>query len=494
MQVDDTSFVVTYNKYWPALFNGENGCQGSDPTKVGCSTGFAMRVSLHPPAAAAAAEAAAAAAAEAPLKSDDTVVATPRCTNQSDCTAELQAALDDSTSLVVDVAPLPNNRPWIVRPIHILRSHVTVIFRPGVHIQAKRWSFHGATDCLLNIWNVANVTIIAHGATFTMWKQDYVNASLYEKAEWRHAFWISGSMVASSPWHGHTPVHGPCDGITVEGGDVSLTGGDAMQIECTNVTVRRLYAHDNYRQGISILGASDSLFEDCILANTSGTGPGSGLQIEPWHAADVVHNVTIRRCHSENNQGSGFCVALGALNGTSHPTYVSIEDCTVSGSRTVAGLAITSPRGSVRGSVSIRNLTVTGTGCWGANIYNHAAGGNHTVDVQQSTFTGTALQCTASSEPSPLSIGYFSWQPAPPGPVGGVTIQTSRVVDNLSRPFLLETTGGAKYREQPYGVSNVTVSVVRGGQYASSGGCNYSLESPVDAVSGDVHISCTPTV
>ena len=48
MQVGDDSFVVTYNKYWPKLFNGESGCQGADPTKVGCSTGFAMRISLRP--------------------------------------------------------------------------------------------------------------------------------------------------------------------------------------------------------------------------------------------------------------------------------------------------------------------------------------------------------------------------------------------------------------------------------------------------------------
>lgn len=47
MQVDDTSFVVTYNKYWPKLFNGEDGCQGSDPLKIGCSSGFAMKVTLR---------------------------------------------------------------------------------------------------------------------------------------------------------------------------------------------------------------------------------------------------------------------------------------------------------------------------------------------------------------------------------------------------------------------------------------------------------------
>ena len=95
--------------------------------------------------------------------------AVPQCTNQSDCTAELQAALDSAAPLV-DIAPLPGGRPWIIRPVH-LRSNTTVIFRPGVHVQAKRFSFFGITDSLINILGVQNVTVVAHGARFSRWSQ-----------------------------------------------------------------------------------------------------------------------------------------------------------------------------------------------------------------------------------------------------------------------------------------------------------------------------------
>jgi hypothetical protein len=346
-----------------------------------------------------------------------------------------------------------------------------------VHVQAKRFSFFGITDSLINILGVQNVTVVAHGARFSMWRSDYTNSSQYRPAQWRHAFWL-----------------GSCDSVTVLGGDVSLTGGDAMQVECSRVHVRGLYAHDNYRQGISILAATDSTFEDCILLNTSGHAPSSGLQIEPWHPANVVRNVTVRRCHAGDNHGNGFVVALGALNGSSLPTSVVIEDCTVSGLHTMAGVAVTSPRPEVRGTVSVRNLTVTRTACWGALIYNHAAGGNHTVNLSGATFDTVALpsSCKASSEPSPLGIGYFTWQPSPPGRVGGIHVERSRVIDALDRPFLLESVGGGKMEHAPFGVSGVSVSVTRSGPFATAGGCNFTLESDADTIS-DVDISCHPT-
>ena len=56
-------------------------------------------------------------------------VATPQCTNHSDCTDDLQAALASGASLV-DVHPLPEGRPWIVRPLHVLNSHTTVVSSP----------------------------------------------------------------------------------------------------------------------------------------------------------------------------------------------------------------------------------------------------------------------------------------------------------------------------------------------------------------------------
>jgi hypothetical protein len=400
------------------------------------------------------------------LKSDDTegpvMLQLTECTNHSDCTEELQAALDSSASLV-DVAPLADGRPWIVRPIHI-RSDTTVLFRPGCHVQAKRFSFHGITDSLINIRDAYNVTVLAHGATFSMWKNDYTNTSLgYSAAQWRHGFWVSGKASALA------------GGIRVEGAFVTRTGGDGMQIEANGVTVKHFHAHDNFRQGISILGGRDLVIEDSVFSNTSGHAPGSGLQIEPWHSQNVVENVSIRRCRALYNQGNGFCVAIGALNGSSAATSVEISDCTAVGS--IAGVAITSPLPSVRGHVTVRNITARHTKCWGVLVYNHAAGGNHTVRITDSTFDGdaTIVDGRGCGLTAPIGVGYVTWQQAPRGPVGGISVDRSRVIDNVNRSFLLATAPSAKYARSPYGIKDVHVSVSREGKYARSG-CNARLQ------------------
>ena len=70
------------------------------------------------------------------------VVAT--CTNYTDCTAELMAAIDSCED--VDVPPLPGGRPWIVTPLHITCNDTRISLRDGVTIEAMRGAFHGLGD------------------------------------------------------------------------------------------------------------------------------------------------------------------------------------------------------------------------------------------------------------------------------------------------------------------------------------------------------------
>lgn len=45
VRVGPCDFIVTYNKYWDPLYDGMPGCD-STGTKLGCSTAFAMHVSI----------------------------------------------------------------------------------------------------------------------------------------------------------------------------------------------------------------------------------------------------------------------------------------------------------------------------------------------------------------------------------------------------------------------------------------------------------------
>ena len=56
------------------------------------------------------------------------------CRNTTDCTDELQAALD-TCAAVVRVPALPSGRSWVVRPIHARCSGQTIDFAPAAVLQ-----------------------------------------------------------------------------------------------------------------------------------------------------------------------------------------------------------------------------------------------------------------------------------------------------------------------------------------------------------------------
>jgi hypothetical protein len=49
VRVGEGDFLVLYNKYWPPLSDGMAGCNANGAANaLGCSTAFAMRVSIEP--------------------------------------------------------------------------------------------------------------------------------------------------------------------------------------------------------------------------------------------------------------------------------------------------------------------------------------------------------------------------------------------------------------------------------------------------------------
>ena len=128
----------------------------------------------------------------ASLKSDDeSRVITVQCSNTTDCTEPLQAALLEGDHVIV-----PNiNRPWITRPLILNRSHLTLELQEGVILQARRHWYHlgpapnsAGGIMLLKVDGTQNVRIIGRGsgertATLRMWRSDYANASLYTHSE-----------------------------------------------------------------------------------------------------------------------------------------------------------------------------------------------------------------------------------------------------------------------------------------------------------------------
>eukprot|EP01048_Picozoa_sp_COSAG05_P017352 COSAG05_NODE_2351_length_3192_cov_2.275137_3_plen_350_part_00 len=205
--------------------------------------------------------------------------------NISDSTPAVQAALDCGSEEVV-IPLLPGNVPWVVTPLLITGSNLTLTLQPGVVVQAKKGSFLGKGDSLLSIVNASNVTLRAHGATLQMRKMDYLNPP-YRKGEWRMGIKIIGSRM----------IH--ITGVTVNqsGGDGLYIGGTVdkgILANSVNVTVTDMLSIGNNRQGLSICAGQNILVKRSVFAETNGTGPSSGgespflLSFIPSFATNVM--------------------------------------------------------------------------------------------------------------------------------------------------------------------------------------------------------------
>ena len=241
-----------------------------------------------------------------------------------DSTSFLQAALDSGLpEIVIDVQPTP----WVSRPL-FARSNQRIVFEKGVVLQAKRGEFWYISDCLFTIGDCKDVTVVGNGAVLRMWREDYAfgkdkRGRDYRRGEWRHALAIRGSRRVI------------VDGLRLEdsGGDgIVISKGRKTHEESREITIRNCVCDRNHRQGLSIISGENLLVEDCRFMNTKGTPPEDGVDVEPNKPGELLTNVILRNCVSENNAGKGFEAALSHLRkGT--PVSVRFENCRSVGDR-----------------------------------------------------------------------------------------------------------------------------------------------------------------
>ena len=181
--------------------------------------------------------------------------------NATDATGALQSAID-STAHTVRVTN--HAAIWWIRPV-FLRSNLTVVFEDGVVVRALRGAFHGPSDALLSGYHVGNISLLGEGnATLAMWRSDYANRSMYTHSEGRAALMLHS-------------VHD----LRVDNLQVSHSGGDGLYLaDIYTAHISNVRSLWNYRQGMSIIEAFDTLVEHSEFSFTAGTAPGSGVDLE----------------------------------------------------------------------------------------------------------------------------------------------------------------------------------------------------------------------
>ena len=270
----------------------------------------------------------------------------------SDSTRFLQAAIDSGAeTVVVD----QQAGPWVTRSLFVTNATLrALVFEKGVELQAKRGEFRHPDATLLYVRSVGNVRITGYGATFRMWKTDYVKLP-YAKSEHRHALTLRG-----------------CEDVTVEGLRIEESGGDGIYVAngwrrdgtlgpCRNLTIRDVVCDRNHRQGLSVIGADGLLVENCEFSNTAGTPPESGVDLEPNYPHEILRGIVFRNVRTLNNKGCGIEFYLGAMNSSSAPVEARIENWESSGNSREFKYSCSRvryddlPRG---GSVTLRNCSL----------------------------------------------------------------------------------------------------------------------------------------
>ena len=321
--------------------------------------------------------------------------------NPEDATETLQSAIDSGAKRLI----VPNMRAdWIVRPIR-LAGNQELIFEPGTVVSAKRGEYRGRGDSLFTAQDVENLTIRGYGATFRMWKQDYITGLVleqmgwtrwygqYEKAEWRMTLAIRGSKNVTVA------------GLTLEdsGGDGIYVNGSKERSYSEDIHLRDIVCNNHYRQGISIISTENLKVDNCSFSNTWGTPPCSGVDIEPDKSEQRIKNVVFSGCKFTDNAGDGIEIFLAHTSNESDDVTMRFKNCYIS-SQHGTGIRVSKIRDEgPGGSIEFDNCTVESTVGFGIKVQEKSAKGARV------TFTNCSVINAASDrqfggEWSPISL------------------------------------------------------------------------------------------
>lgn len=336
--------------------------------------------------------------------------------NPEDATESLQAAIDSNADSVV--VPYMST-PWIVRPLK-LRSDLTILFKPGVIVEAKRGEYKGKGDSLFTADAAENLRLTGYGATLRMHKEDY-RKEPYEKAEWRMVLAINS-----------------CTNVSIEGLRLESSGGDGIYIGasnsaqpyCKDVTIRDVSLVDQYRQGISVISAENLLIENCVMSGTEGTPPAAGIDFEPNGHNERLTNCVVKNCVFADNEGPGIQAYLAHMKASSDPVSILVESCII---RSGAGDGVVIGRltdDAPQGHITFRECTIVGANFDTVHIYDKSATSARLI------FENCAIDMRNNADTQHVPIRLKVDDPVYAAVHGGVTFQNCTVFDDHDRPFL----------------------------------------------------------
>ena len=343
----------------------------------------------------------------------------PTCANASDCTPELQAALDSCAAEVTLDAGV-----WVTQPLFMRCDGQRLSLAPGAELQALRGAFSGVGECLLTLRNVSGATIHGPGATLRMWRADYNDSARYKHSEGRHAIALRGATDVAIGGLPGAPLT-----VTESGGDGTYIAHDMDVLpviaDSANISIHSVEYLRNYRQGISVIGVRGLSIRDTTLGFTAGTPPQAGIDFEPDFAGNELSDIVLTNVTARGNAGRGFQFSLMKVGNTTPPIGAVFEDCAVEGTG-MYGFALSgSSHGGLvdnRGSISVKRMQIEDS--VGAGILIEGKPAGLSLEIMD-----TQLRNTLGG-PAPI------WIEGRQVPTVDVSLQNVTVLDATERPAI----------------------------------------------------------
>ena len=338
-------------------------------------------------------------------------------------TAELQSLLAREAEVVVPA----REKPYLVGATLRMRSNQTLVLKPGAVLAAAPDRFHGKNDEFLALDGLENVRLHGYGAEIRMRKQDYQDARRYGRSEWRH-----GIVVRD------------CRKVVIEGVTVRSSGGDGLYIGTlkpdgysADIVVRDCVFDDNHRQGISVISAERLLVEHCILSNTSGTDPESGIDFEPNKPTQRLVECVVRDTLAVNNRQLGFHGWLKNVTAETRPVSIRFERCTAIGGEASAHIGCVVAGG--RGAIEFADCVFTGPKVHGIRLRDKDARGvglvfRNCFISQVGVKKYTSRRGKGYDLNAPIALFTIYKRSATPG---GVRFEECRIIDGEKRPAIV---------------------------------------------------------
>lgn len=263
-------------------------------------------------------------------------------TGKTDYTSYLQMGIDKSGDVILPDFPVCINYKGL-KP----KSNTKLLFlkNSALIVKANDKEFYNA----INLENAENVSIY-----FAKLKGDR-DVHLGTKGEWGMGIFIIHAKNISI--YKSTIIKFWGDGIYI-GKDKGLTS--------ENIVIDKAFIDENRRNGISIIAGNKVQIKNSLIANTYGTLPEYGIDIEPNNSKDDLKNIVISNNITYNNAKGGVLFALDNLKG------IQINDFTVkilnhTDFYSQKGLEFFIDRGynksnkPIKGNIMIRGLKLNGT-------------------------------------------------------------------------------------------------------------------------------------